>query len=155
MIDQPAAVRRFDVIIAGAGPTGMAMALALARMLGDDVAIARVDPAPPQPAAPPAANAGDPRAWALSAASVRFLEALGVWAATRPAAQPVTAIDITDSSLEAGQLILKFSDSRDISPGGCDIFRGEGICCDFLIVFFGSADITYAQGIVRPIIIDL
>ncbi len=102
MTENDARSRRFDVIIAGAGPTGQAMALALAHLLDDDISIALVDRAPAPAPIPGAANTGDPRAWALSAASVRFLEALGVWADTAAAAQPVTAIDITDSSLEAG-----------------------------------------------------
>jgi 2-octaprenyl-6-methoxyphenol hydroxylase len=102
MIDQPATSGRFDVVIAGAGPTGLAMALALTHMLEDDVSVALVDrgPAPAQPAAQ--AAPADPRAWALSNASKRFLEALGIWREVVPEAQPVTEIDITDSSLEAG-----------------------------------------------------
>ena len=79
MIDQPATSDCFDVVIAGAGPTGLAMALALTHMLEDDVSVALVDrgPAQLQPAAQVAS--ADPRAWALSNASKRFLEALGIW----------------------------------------------------------------------------
>lgn len=102
MIERNVQFRRFDVIIAGAGPTGQAMALALSHLLDDDVSIALVDRSPAPGTAPSTPNSDDPRAWALSAASVRFLEALELWSSVAPAAQPVTEIDITDSSLEAG-----------------------------------------------------
>jgi 2-octaprenyl-6-methoxyphenol hydroxylase len=42
------------------------------------------------------------RAFAISAASRHLLEVIGVWQRTAPEAQPVTAIDITDSGLDAG-----------------------------------------------------
>ena len=102
MIDQPATSGRFDAVIAGAGPTGLAMALALTHMLEDDVHVALVDRGPVSAWSADGAAAADPRAWALSNASKRFLEALGIWHEVVPAAQPVTEIDITDSSLEAG-----------------------------------------------------
>lgn len=92
-----------DVAIVGAGPTGQAMALALARMFEDDIEIALIDRAIASSTGNSAGSAAaDPRAWALSAASVRFLKALAVWSAVEPWAQAVTEIDITDSSLDAG-----------------------------------------------------
>jgi len=97
----PNAIGRVDAVIVGAGPTGQAMALALAAMLGNEVTIALVDRAPVRPGGGSVA-AVDPRVWALSAASVRFLDALSVWPAVVTAAQPVTEIDITDSRLDAG-----------------------------------------------------
>lgn len=103
MIENRAMPERFDVITVGAGPTGLAMTLAVAHMLEDDVAVALLDRSPVSAQAePPAAGDVDPRAWALSDASRRFLERLGVWQDVARSAQPVTQIDITDSSLEAG-----------------------------------------------------
>ena len=37
---------RYDAVIGGGGPTGLAMALALAHVFGGDARIAVVDPAP-------------------------------------------------------------------------------------------------------------
>ena len=46
-----------------------------------------------------AAGRADPRSYALSAGSRRLLEAVGVWGAVAGEAQPISGIDITDSSL--------------------------------------------------------
>lgn len=87
---------RFDVIIAGASYTGAALALALAQAFRGEARIAVLDRA---------ARSGvsaDARAFALSAASRRMLERLGVWGRLAGEPQEVTSIEITDSSLEAG-----------------------------------------------------
>ena len=44
----------------------------------------------------------DARAFAIAAASRRMLTTLGIWDAVAAVSQPVTSIEITDSSLEAG-----------------------------------------------------
>lgn len=87
---------RFDVAISGASFAGLALALALSDALGPDLAIAVID------RAPPGSPVADARAFALSAASRHLLEGIGIWPAVADEAQAVTAIDITDSSLEAG-----------------------------------------------------
>lgn len=84
----------FDVVIGGGGTVGLALACTLADALGADARILLVDRG-----ALSAADGRDIRASALSAASKRLLATLGVWPAIAPAAQPVTAIDITDSRL--------------------------------------------------------
>jgi 2-octaprenyl-6-methoxyphenol hydroxylase len=84
----------FDVAIGGGGTVGLALACALADALGAGVRIALVDRG-----ALSAAGGRDIRASALSAASKRLLATLDVWSAIADAAQPVTAIDITDSRL--------------------------------------------------------
>jgi 2-octaprenyl-6-methoxyphenol hydroxylase len=84
----------FDVAIGGGGTVGLALACALADALGAGVRIALVDRG-----ALSAAGGRDIRASALSAASKRLLATLDVWPAIADAAQPVTAIDITDSRL--------------------------------------------------------
>ena len=88
---------RYDAVIAGGGPTGLAMALALAHVFGGDARITIVDPSPARPSA-----GGDPRAWALAAGAVHMLRTLNVWSRVAPHAQTVTEIEITDSALEAG-----------------------------------------------------
>lgn len=87
---------RYDIAIVGAGPVGLALALALGQGLRGEASIAvvaaaeRVDPA------------GDPRAVAIAGASMALLGQLGVWARIEREAEPVLGIDITDSALEAG-----------------------------------------------------
>jgi 2-octaprenyl-6-methoxyphenol hydroxylase len=89
-------VSRSDVIICGGSYAGMLAALALAHELGPELRIALVDKA--------ATGAGltlDSRATALSAASVNLLTVLGLWSALSAVAQPISAIELTDTSLEA------------------------------------------------------
>lgn len=88
-----------DVLIVGAGAAGLAQACALADALGPETAISVVDRASIGTAGS-AATPADPRAYALSAGSKHVLERLGAWEAMAPHAQPVTGIDITDSSLD-------------------------------------------------------
>jgi 2-octaprenyl-6-methoxyphenol hydroxylase len=104
-----ASLERCDVIIAGGGIAGLALASALGDALGPEMRIAVVDRA---------AFAGpkrtrDGRAFALSAGSKNMLARLGVWPALAAEAQPVTVVDITDSSLEdAFRPILVSYDNR-------------------------------------------
>src|SRR5436190_6531955 len=88
-------VERYDVVIAGGGTAGLTLACALADALGPGARNAVVDPTPLR-----AGGAPDARAFALSAGAKRMLAVLGVWPELAPHAQPVTAIDITDSSLQ-------------------------------------------------------
>jgi 2-octaprenyl-6-methoxyphenol hydroxylase len=83
-----------DIAIGGAGIAGLALACALADALGPEARIVLVDRG--QPGTGPA----DARAFALSAGSKHLLTVLGVWPTLAARAQPVTGIDITDSSLE-------------------------------------------------------
>jgi 2-octaprenyl-6-methoxyphenol hydroxylase len=94
-----AAVDAYDAIVVGGGPVGLALALALAGALGAWGRVGVVDPAVAGAAQGRPAAPGDARAFALSAASKRLLDALGVWAALAPHAEPVAAVDITDSAL--------------------------------------------------------
>ena len=89
---------RFDVVISGASFGGLALACGLSRALGLDFKIALIDRVGPSAAAPKA----DSRASALSAASKRMLDVLDVWPLVADVAQPVTGIEITDSTLETG-----------------------------------------------------
>jgi 2-octaprenyl-6-methoxyphenol hydroxylase len=89
--------RRFDIVISGASFAGLELARALDSALGGDLRIALVDRTPRT-----AAPAPEARAFALSAGARRMLETLGVWNEIAAVSQPVTEIEITDSSLEAG-----------------------------------------------------
>ena len=101
----------FDVAIGGGGTVGLALACALADALGGDVRIALLDRG-----ALNVAGGRDIRASALSAASKRLLTTLGVWPAIADAAQPVTAIDITDSRLSDAIRPILLSYDNTLAP---------------------------------------
>lgn len=94
----PEVTQRFDVVISGASYAGLALAEALARALGEGLRIAIVDRA----VRDTTTERPDARAFALSAASKHMLDVLGIWSVIAAEAQPVSDIDITDSSLDAG-----------------------------------------------------
>src|SRR6476660_3348606 len=100
-----------DVIIAGGGFVGMTQALALGLTAPKGLRVALVDAEPPQ------SSKSDARASALSAASKGLLSVLGIWPELAGNAQPITSIDITDSSLDAPLRphFLGFDD--DLRPG--------------------------------------
>lgn len=87
---------RFDIIIAGGSFAGLALARALRLALGVTIRLAIIDRTEKNEAPPP-----DARAFALSAGTKHMLDQLGVWNDLAPEAQPVDAIDITDTSLSA------------------------------------------------------
>jgi 2-octaprenyl-6-methoxyphenol hydroxylase len=90
-----------DLVIAGGGPVGATLALALADS-GLDVAVleARADAASPT----------DPRAIALSYGSRLILQRLGVWDALAPAATPIKTIHISQQS-RLGRSVLTAEES--------------------------------------------
>lgn len=83
-----------EIVIAGGGLPGLALALALRQALGEAVRVTVCDPAFGR-ADPPR----DLRAYAVAAAARRMLERLGVWDAVLPSAQPIREMVITDSRL--------------------------------------------------------
>lgn len=103
-----------DVIVCGGSYAGMLAALALAHQLGPDLCITLVDRA----AGPTAVKIADCRATALSAASVNFLIALGLWSMLEADAQPVCAIDLTDTSLESAirPVVMTYDNMADGVP---------------------------------------
>ena len=90
--------QKFDVVISGVSFAGLALACALNQASDDGLTIALID----RGASPDIATEPDARASALSAASKNLLNALGAWPMIADAAQPVAAIEITDSGLHAG-----------------------------------------------------
>ncbi len=85
----------FDVAIAGGGIAGSLAALTLARILGPDVRIAVIDPAPRF-----SAGRDDPRASSLAASSKNLLVTVGVWERIAAESQPIHAIELTDARLD-------------------------------------------------------
>lgn len=92
-MSNPAPRRRpsWRIVIAGGGIPSLAFALAVTRALGDAVSVTVVDPRQGRP---------DPRAFAISPASVAMLEGLGLWDEVRPRTRPIAAMRITDSRPE-------------------------------------------------------
>jgi 2-octaprenyl-6-methoxyphenol hydroxylase len=79
-----------DVLFAGGGTAGLCAALALARS-APDLKVEVVD------ARSPDTTVDDERASAIAAAARRMLVELGVWTAVATDAQPIVAMEITDS----------------------------------------------------------
>ncbi len=88
---------RFDVIIGGGSFVGLAIALGLAKSAPGAFRIAIVER---MPASEARAGRFDGRSVALTAAAKQMLEALGIWERIGADAQPVLAIDITDTELD-------------------------------------------------------
>ncbi len=103
-----------DVVIAGGGMVGMALAIALARH-GLTAAVA--DPLPP---AAMLDAKFDGRVSALSYSSIRMLRALGVWQHMEKHAQPIRDILVTDAKLggEASPFSLHFDSNEIGGPMG-------------------------------------
>lgn len=84
-------LQNLDVAIAGAGPTGLALALALRRSLGPSLRLAVFDPALARPARP------DARGSMIAADGRTLLQEIGGWPDT---AFPVAGLRVTDSRLD-------------------------------------------------------
>ena len=90
--------KRCDVVIAGGGLVGRALALALAKLAPQGFRVVLVDAEPAQPSG---SAAEDARALALSAGTRNLLAAIDVWPLLAPKAQAIESIDITDSAPNA------------------------------------------------------
>ncbi|MBK1623426.1 ubiquinone biosynthesis hydroxylase [Afifella marina] len=83
--------KRADVVIAGGGSAGLTAALAIKRG-APDLDVMLIDAAGVKPAG------ADQRASAIAAAAKRMLETLDVWERVADEAQPINAMEITDSA---------------------------------------------------------
>ncbi|HFB2048398.1 MAG: FAD-dependent monooxygenase [Hyphomicrobiaceae bacterium] len=87
----------FDILISGAGFTGLTLASALAFSFGKTLKIGLVGSNPEQ-----YSEKQRKRAFAIAASSAKMLDVLGLWKKLKAYTQPVYKIEITDSALEAG-----------------------------------------------------
>lgn len=114
----------FDLIIVGGSFAGLALARAVALALGHEVRIALIERQ-----AHSEDRAVDPRAYALSAGSRRMLDVLGIWPELAPHAEPVHAIDITDSGLEHAvrPVLISYDNRADGGEPATWIVEGDRV----------------------------
>jgi 2-octaprenyl-6-methoxyphenol hydroxylase len=104
---------KYDVIIAGAGPTGLAMALALAgKTSGSPLNIAVIEARDPHIFA---TQGTDTRGTALTLATQSMMQALGIWDALRDHAENMRDILVTDDTgtLSDRPALLSFATESD------------------------------------------
>jgi 2-octaprenyl-6-methoxyphenol hydroxylase len=99
-----------DVLIAGGGFAGLALAIALRQSLGASFRVAVADPAFARPPS-------DARASAIAAAARRLFETIGVWAAVADQTQPIFDMVITDSKLDDAVRPTFLTFGGEIAPG--------------------------------------
>ena len=99
-----------DVLIAGGGFAGLALACALRQSLGPSFRVAVADPAFERPPS-------DSRASAIAAGARRLFETIGVWAAVADDTQPILDMVITDSKLDDAVRPTFLTFGGEIAPG--------------------------------------
>ena len=102
---------RTDVLIAGGGLPGLALAIALKQGLGETFKVAVADPAFARE------PANDPRASAIAAAARHLLQTIGVWDALAADAQPILDMTVTDSRLTDVVRPVYLSFAGEVAPG--------------------------------------
>jgi 2-octaprenyl-6-methoxyphenol hydroxylase len=98
-----------DVLIAGGGFAGLALALALRQALGPRFAVTLADPE--------LVRGEDLRASAIAAAPRRMFETLGVWGAVAAEAQEILDMIVTDSRVEDAARPVFLTFEGEIEPG--------------------------------------
>jgi 2-octaprenyl-6-methoxyphenol hydroxylase len=96
------------ILVAGGGPLGLTLALALTRGLGEAVSVAVLDPAF-------GLVRSDPRAYAVSPGAVSMFRGLRLWRAIAAEAQPIRGMRITDSRIADAvrPVYLRFDDEGE------------------------------------------
>jgi 2-octaprenyl-6-methoxyphenol hydroxylase len=111
MAEQPSRRDQADIVIAGAGFAGLALAIALRQGLGSDFNVVVADPALGRPAGEHA------RASAIAAGARRLLETIGVWDAVAGDAQPIVDVVVTDSRLGDAVKPVFLTFAGEVEPG--------------------------------------
>ena len=100
-----------DVLIAGGGFAGLALAIALRQGLGSAFSVTVVDPMLGK------SHADDERASAIVAAARRLFETLGVWQDVAAETQPILDMVVTDSRLDDAVRPVFLTFAGEIEPG--------------------------------------
>lgn len=132
---------RTDIAIVGGGLNGTALALALAQY-GHEVVL--IDALPLETRADPGF---DGRGYALSIASVRLLQALGVWVRVADQAQPILKIRACDGRVGQGasRLYLEF-DHAEIEEGPMGHMVEDRVLRPALLTAIGGAGVRHLAG---------
>ena len=99
-----------DILIAGGGFAGLALAIALRQGSDGALSVALADPAMDR-------ASSDPRASAIAAAARRLFETIGVWSAIAAGAQPILDMVVTDSRLDHAMRPTFLTFDGEIAPG--------------------------------------
>ena len=102
---------RADIVIAGGGFAGLALAIALRQGLGADFTVVVADPALDGPAGE------DARASAIAAGARRLFETIGVWDAVAADAQPIVDMVVTDSRANDAVKPVFLTFAGEVAPG--------------------------------------
>ncbi len=102
--------RNADVLIAGGGFAGLALAIALRQALGPAFTVVLADPALGRPGT-------DERASAIAAAARRLFETIGAWQAVAVDAQPILDMVVTDSRLTDAVRPTFLTFTGEVQPG--------------------------------------
>ncbi len=106
----PHSMSNTEVVIAGGGFAGLALAIALRQALGSRFRVTLADPE--------LARSGDDlRASAIAAAPRRMFEALGVWGAVAAEAQEILEMVVTDSRVDDAARPVFLTFEGEIGPG--------------------------------------
>ena len=100
-----------DLVIAGAGFAGLALAIALVEALGPEFRVTVADPALRNE------QSRDPRASAIAAAARRLFEAIGVWQQVEAQAQPMLDMVVTDSKVDDAVRPTFLTFEGEVQPG--------------------------------------
>ncbi len=99
-----------DILIAGGGFAGLALAIALKQGSDGTFSVMVADPALNRPGE-------DLRASAIAAAARRLFETIGVWQAIEAGAQPILDMVVTDSKVDAAMRPTFLTFDGEIAPG--------------------------------------
>ncbi len=106
-----ASQKPIDVLIAGGGFAGLALAIALRQGLGTGFSVTVADPAFA------AQKSNDMRASAIAAAARRLFETVGAWQSVASRAQPILDMVVTDSKLDDAVRPTFLTFDGDVDPG--------------------------------------